>query len=129
MSPIHRRLKPAVLLALALASLAMCLAPHRASAAPERRVALVVGNGKYESAPALLNPANDAKLVAATLADLGFEVVGGGAMVDLDKAALEAAIRRFGQRLAGADVGLFYYAGHGVQLRRSNYLIPVSGKL
>jgi len=118
---------PVALLVLAL--LGMALPTGQASAAPERRVALVIGNGKYEAAPVLPNPANDARLIAATLANLGFEVVGDGAMIDLDKAGLEQAIRRFGQRLAGADVGLFYYAGHGIQLRGQNYLIHVNGKL
>jgi PQQ-dependent catabolism-associated CXXCW motif protein len=127
MTPNHRFLMPVALLVLAIAGMAM--APRPASAAPERRVALVIGNGKYESAPVLPNPANDARLIAATLAELGFEIVGGGAMLDLDKAGLEGAIRRFGQRLSGGDVGLFYYAGHGIQLRGSNYLIPVNGKL
>ncbi|MCC6469891.1 MAG: caspase family protein [Alphaproteobacteria bacterium] len=100
-----------------------------AQAAPDRRVALVIGNGKYEAAAALPNPPNDARLIASTLKGLGFELVDDAALIDLDKAKLEAAIRRFGQKLAGSAAGLFYYAGHGIQLRGTNYLIPTGARL
>ena len=73
-------------------------------AAAARRVALVVGNGAYRSAPALANPPNDARDVARSLRGLGFEVTEG---VDLNKAGMEAALRRFAAALHGADVGLF----------------------
>ena len=56
---------------------------------------------------------------------LGFTLVGGGAQLDLDKPAFDRTVQAFGAQLAGADVGLFYYAGHGVQVRGENYLIPV----
>ena len=62
--------------------------------------------------------------MAKTLKDLGFTLIGDGAQLDLDKAALDEAIRTFGTKLRGADVGLFYYAGHGLQLRGTNYLVP-----
>jgi hypothetical protein len=91
----------------------------------DKRVALVVGNSAYRSVAILDNPANDAKLLADTLTALGFTLVGGGAQLDLDKPALDRAVQAFGAQLAGADVGLFYYAGHGVQVRGENYLIPV----
>ena len=91
----------------------------------EKRVALVVGNSVYRSVATLDNPANDAKLVANTLSALGFTLVGGGAQLDLDKASFDQTVQAFGTQLAGADVGLFYYAGHGVQVRGANYLIPV----
>jgi len=97
--------------------------------AGERRVALVLGNSAYRFAPALPNPVNDAKAIAASLRDAGFELVGGGAQLDLDKAGTERAIRDFGAKLAGADVGLFFYAGHGLQMRGTNYLLPVSANL
>ena len=90
------------------------------------RVALVVGNGAYQNLPRLENPTNDAQLMAATLKSLGFELVGGGALTDLDRAGFEKAIREFGTKLSGGAVGLFYYAGHGVQVQGSNYLVPVS---
>ncbi len=94
-----------------------------------RRVALVLGNSAYRFAPTLTNPVNDAKAIAASLRDAGFELVGGGAQLDLDKVGTERAIREFGAKLAGADVGLFYYAGHGLQMRGTNYLLPVSANL
>ena len=95
-------------------------------AAAERRVALVVGNSAYRNVPSLTNPANDAALIAKTLSSLGFELVGGSAQIDLDKPAFEAIVKRFGLLLQGAEVGLFYYAGHGVQVHGENYLVPVS---
>ncbi len=93
-------------------------------AAAENRVALVVGNSHYKFVPSLANPAGDARLMAKTLKDLGFTLIGDDAQLDLDKAALDEAIRTFGTKLRGADVGLFYYAGHGLQLRGTNYLVP-----
>ena len=81
----------------------------------EKRVALVIGNSAYRTVPALPNPAADARLMSDTLLSLGFFVVGGGAQVDLDKAGFDDALQKFGQQLNGADVALFYYAGHGVE--------------
>jgi formylglycine-generating enzyme required for sulfatase activity len=60
------------------------------------------------------------------LRSLGFVLVGGGAQVDLDKAAFDDVLQKFGNQLVGADVALFYYAGHGVQVRGANYLVPVN---
>jgi hypothetical protein len=96
-----------------------------APAAAEKRVALVVGNGTYRNFARLDNPINDAKLLADTLRDLGFALVGGDAQLDLDKASFDRVVQDFGAQLQGADVGLFFYAGHGVQIRDTNYLIPV----
>ena len=90
------------------------------------RVALVIGNSSYRNVPSLANPANDAKLMADTLRSLGFKLVGGGAQLDLDKAGFDRAVQSFGQQLQGAEVALFYYAGHGVQVRGGNYLVPVN---
>jgi tetratricopeptide (TPR) repeat protein len=99
----------------------------RPSAFPSgKRVALVIGNSNYRSVARLANPANDAKLMANALKSLGFELIGGGAQLDLDKAGFEAAVQSFGTQLQGADVGLFYYAGHGLGLRGTNYLVPVT---
>jgi TPR repeat protein len=64
--------------------------------------------------------------MADTLRGLGFTLIGSGAQLDLDKAALDVAVQSFGQRIQGADVALFYFAGHGVQVRGSNYLVPVN---
>jgi tetratricopeptide (TPR) repeat protein len=95
------------------------------SAHAEKRVALVIGNSAYEHAPALANPANDARLMSDTLLSLGFFVVGGGARLDLDKKGFDAALAEFDKELTGADVALFYYAGHGVETNGLNYLVPV----
>ena len=102
------------------------LEQNEAQRVSERRVALVVGNSAYRNVPSLTNPANDAALIAKTLSSLGFELVGGSAQIDLDKPAFEAIVKRFGLLLQGAEVGLFYYAGHGVQVHGENYLVPVS---
>src|ERR1700683_611718 len=91
----------------------------------ETRIALVIGNADYRNVPTLANPASDARLMASTLKSLGFKLVGDGAQINLDKAAFDSAVRSFGSQLQGADVGLFYYAGHGLQLRGANYLVAV----
>ena len=95
------------------------------SARAENRVALVIGNGAYQNVARLDNPTNDAKLMAETLSGLGFKLVGGGAQINLDKASMDNAIASFGSQVVGANVALFYYAGHGVQVRGSNYMVPV----
>jgi uncharacterized caspase-like protein len=92
----------------------------------ETRVAQVVGNSAYRSIGTLANPANDATLMANTLRELGFSLVGGGPQLDLDKASFEQALQKFGDSLIGADVALFYYAGHGLQVGGANYLVPVN---
>ena len=91
----------------------------------EKRVALVVGNSKYEKLVSLVNPVNDARLISSALTDLGFSLIGAGAQLDLDKAGFDNAVQQFGRALEGADVALFYYAGHGVEVKGTNYLIPV----
>jgi hypothetical protein len=95
-------------------------------AAAEKRIALVVGNSAYQNITRLDNPRNDATLMADTLSSLGFILIGGRAQLDLDKAALDTDVQNFGRQIQGADVALFYYAGHGVQVNGSNYLVPVS---
>lgn len=95
------------------------------SARADTRVALVVGNSNYAHVQALSNPSNDARLIAKTLADLGFTLVGGREQLDLDKASFDQAVQSFGNAIQGADVALFYYAGHGLQVRGANYLVPV----
>src|SRR3981081_1493504 len=95
-------------------------------AVAEKRVALVVGDAAYQSVPRLDNPKNDALLVADTLGRLGFTLVGSGAQVDLDKSNVDSVVQSFGNQLIGADVALFYYAGHGLQVRGTNYLVPVT---
>jgi len=104
----------------------LALLAHVTSARAERRVALVVGNSAYQNVTRLDNPTNDASLMADTLRGLGFTLVGDGAQLNLEKAALDTAVQSFGRQVQGADVALFYYAGHGVQVRGSNYLVPVN---
>lgn len=89
-----------------------------------RRVALVIGNSSYRNVPQLGNTATDARLIASTLQKLGFEVVGGGALLDLDHDAFVRAVTAFGRQLSGSSVSLFYYAGHGLQMHGENYLVP-----
>src|SRR3990172_4500702 len=107
-----------------LCVLAAILAPAGAQA--EKRVALVIGNGAYSNTAPLNNPANDAADAAGVLQRLGFEVVEGR---DLDKRSMERLIRQFGTKLAGADVALFFYAGHGLQVGGQNYLVPTDARL
>ncbi len=90
-----------------------------------RRVALVVGNAAYTAVSPLANAGNDARLIAGTLRTLGFTLVGGGAQLDLDRPHLAQAIEAFGRSLNGADVALFYYSGHGLQVQGVNWLVPV----
>lgn len=111
---------------LALFALALGIVATASTALAERRVALVIGNAAYQHAPALANPANDAKAVAAALERLGFDVVSG---FDLGNADLRKTVRSFADKLAGADVALFFYAGHGLQVSGENYLIPVDAAI
>jgi hypothetical protein len=96
----------------------------------ERRIALVIGNGRYSGdTPPLANPPNDARLMTAALETSGFEVI---ELIDSDQKEMRKAISNFGSRLekAGEDaVGLFYYAGHGVQVDGRNYLIPIGAEI
>jgi hypothetical protein len=109
-------------LALAIFAIALaCAAPAQA----EKRIALVIGNSSYRHISPLENPVNDARLMAETLTGLGFELVGGGTQIDLDKAGFDAAVQRFGNEVQAADVALFYYSGHGVHVNGANYLVPV----
>jgi tetratricopeptide (TPR) repeat protein len=91
-----------------------------------RKVALVIGNSQYRFSNQLANPANDAADIAAALRRLGFEVVEGK---DLDRRGMEDAIRQFGRKLERADLALFFYAGHGLQVNNKNYLVPVDARL
>jgi uncharacterized caspase-like protein len=92
----------------------------------EKRAALVIGNAAYVNSGALANPVNDANDVAAVLGKMGFEVLLG---VDLDKRGFDLKVREFARTLAQADVALFYYAGHGLQVSGRNFLVPVDARL
>lgn len=106
--------------------IAVALTVAAAPALADKRIALVVGNAAYQNVTKLENPRNDAVLMAQTLSSLGFVLVGGRAQLDLDKGAFDLSVQSFGRQVQGADVALFYYAGHGVQISGSNYLVPVN---
>ena len=93
--------------------------------AATRKVALIIGNGAYTNVKKLKNPPNDAADVAKALKELGFELVGDGAGLNLSQREMKQRIRDFGAKLRNGGVGVFYYAGHGVQLNGHNYLLPV----
>ena len=92
-----------------------------ANASPGKRVALVIGNGAYTNAPPLKNPPNDAGDMAATLKELDFEVTSG---INASQREMKSLIRNFGLRLKAGGSGLFFYAGHGVQVKGRNYPDP-----
>ena len=95
-------------------------------ASAERRVALVIGNGAYKAATALPNTRNDAQAIAALLKAQQFEVISG---VDLSKSAMSDKLLEFAKAASEADVALFFYAGHGIQVSGRNFLIPVDADL
>ena len=91
----------------------------------EKRVALVIGNSAYKEAP-LKNPVNDAHDVASALRKLGFEVI---EKTNVAQKEMNRAIVQFGEKLNTGTVALFYYAGHGMQVKGKNYLIPVDAQI
>jgi uncharacterized caspase-like protein len=91
-----------------------------------RRVALVIGNGAYQDAPALANPPNDARAVAVSLRRLGFDVMEG---IDLNRSGMEDALLAFAREAEAADDALVFYAGHGIQVDGRNYLLPIDVRL
>ena len=100
--------------------------PAQAAAASGGRLALVIGNGAYAPPDKLDNPPNDARAVAQALRGIGFEVIEG---IDLDHAAMLRALTSFLFKASSARIALMYYAGHGVQIRGENYLVPTDAKL
>ena len=86
-----------------------------------KRLALVIGNSDYREAP-LRNPVNDARSMTRALQKLGFTVI---AKENLTQEGMNEAVREFGDRLTSGTVGLFYFAGHGMQVKGKNYLIPI----
>lgn len=92
----------------------------------EQRLALVIGNGNYLKGSLGQNPVNDASDIAKALQQMGFTVI---SVTDASKATMRAKIREFGTRLKNGGVGLFFYAGHGVQVSDQNYLLPVDADI
>lgn len=105
-------------------SRSLIVSPAASQPAKEQRIALVIGNGRYD-AP-LRNPVNDARAIAAELRDAGFAVT---LVLDASYEQLGEAVRVFGDELRKGGVGVFYFAGHGVQIAGRNYLIPVSSRI
>lgn len=93
----------------------------------ERRMALVIGNSAYKSVPKLSNPANDAALVGGMFKKAGFDWI--DTRTDLSASEMRKALREFGQRARDAEVAVIYYAGHGIELDGTNYLIPTDAAL
>ncbi len=92
----------------------------------DKRVAFVVGNGAYKNVAPLPNPSVDAKSMAALLRNVGFDVVEG---TNLARDKMTAKLLEFGKKAEGADVALFFYAGHGIAVNGTNYLLPVDADL
>ncbi|WP_238293706.1 caspase family protein, partial [Methylobacterium longum] len=110
-----------------LVSAALSLAADYVVAAPSgRRVALVIGNAHYTRFSALANPSNDAQDVADELRRQGFEVISG---FDLGREAIRDRLRQFARSAQGAEAALAYYAGHGLQYRNRNYIVPTDAQL
>ncbi|MBS4048925.1 MAG: caspase family protein [Alphaproteobacteria bacterium] len=99
--------------------------PALPSFAATQRLALVIGNSAYADG-LLKNPINDARAMATTLRELGFEV---RVLENADRMAMQRAVVEFGRKLNSETVGLFYFAGHGMQVRGANYLIPVKAEI
>lgn len=93
----------------------------------EKRVALVIGNSDYQNVTPLTNPSNDAAAIAAILTKANFDVV--DSKSNLTGIEMKRTLREFGNKVRDADVAVIYYAGHGIELEGTNYLIPVDAKL
>src|SRR6266478_1246186 len=103
-----------------------CMLFSAQAANADRRIAFVVGNGAYKNVAQLPNPATDAQAMAAVLRNVGFEVVE-GTNLTLDK--MTERLLEFGKKAQGADVAVFFYAGHGIAVNGTNYLLPVDADL
>jgi len=107
-----------------LSLICMLFTAHAALA--DKRVAFVVGNGAYKNVTQLPNPPIDAKAMAGVLRNVGFEVVEG---VNLTRDKMTEKLLDFGKRAQGADVAVFYYAGHGIAISGTNYLLPIDADI
>ncbi|MCK5542693.1 MAG: caspase family protein [Desulfobacterales bacterium] len=95
------------------------------SANAANRIALVIGNSNYKSSP-LNNPVNDASDISSVLKRLGFDVI---LKKNASKKEMLDAFRQFGRKLSASEIGIFYFAGHGMQIDGTNYLIPVNNNI
>ena len=94
-------------------------------ASAERRLALVIGNSDYQHATPLRNPTNDARAMAGALAGLGFDLVEG---YDLSRAEMDGVLRQFAREARQSDINVFFYAGHGMSVGGTNYLVPTDAE-
>ena len=104
----------------------ICMVLTAGAAHAERRVAFVVGNGAYKNVAQLPNPPIDAKAIASALRNVGFEVVEG---TNLTRDKMTERLLDFGKKAQGADVAVFFYAGHGIAISGTNYLLPVDADI
>src|SRR5437868_1903834 len=104
----------------------ICLMFAATAAKADRRVAFVVGNGSYKNVAQLPNPPIDAKAMAGVLRNVGFDVVEG---VNLSRDKMTEKLLDFGKKAQGADVAVFFYAGHGIAISSTNYLLPVDADI
>ena len=104
----------------------ICLTFTADAARADRRVAFVVGNGAYKNVAQLPNPPIDAKAMASVLRNVGFEVVEGS---NLTRDAMTEKLLDFGKKAQGADVAVFFYAGHGIAISGTNYLLPIDADI
>ena len=93
--------------------------------AAAKKIALVIGNGAYQSTIALANPVQDARAMAEKLRMLGFDVISG---YDEDRVTMQKTVSEFARQAVGADIALMFYAGHGIQVHGDNFLIPIDAK-
>ena len=96
------------------------------AAKADRRVAFVVGNGAYKNVAPLPNPPIDARAMASVLRNVGFDVVEG---TNLSRDSMTQKLLEFGKKAQDADVALFFYAGHGIAINGTNYLLPVDADI
>src|SRR5258706_10315621 len=108
----------------ALSAISILLSVNVAKA--DRRVAFVVGNGAYKNVQPLPNPPIDAKSMAGLLRNVGFEVVEG---TNLTRDKMTERLLEFGKKAQGADVAVFFYAGHGIAISGTNYLLPIDADI
>ena len=104
----------------------ICMLFGADAAKADKRVAFVVGNGAYKNVAALPNPPIDAKAMAAVLRNVGFDVVEGS---NLTRDTMTERLLEFGKKAQGADVAVFFYAGHGIAIGGTNYLLPVDADI
>jgi uncharacterized caspase-like protein len=104
----------------------ICMVFTANAAKAERRVAFVVGNGAYKNVAQLPNPPVDAKAMANVLRKVGFEVVEGS---NLTRDKMTERLLEFGKKAQGADVAVFFYAGHGIAIAGTNYLLPIDADI